>query len=115
MNPISKLQDYLDRFSYEEDCIRLSHDDPNGENCGYSYWADYRDHNSLTYKVDAKWMFENNEVIIDEGLITNHRDIEIPVEEYDFKKLRRRVEDFLRKGNDNLILDAAIRFHIKLN
>ena len=117
MDAITALQDYLDTMAYSKNLIRISHANQDGGDAGYSYWFDCSHENpsGLCWKVSAKELFDLGEAILSEdGKVIDFDGVKIPVEA-DYKKLRRRIEDYLRKSPNNKVFEVAVYLGIKLD
>ena len=114
---LESVQAYLDASAAQGE-IFVTHNDQGGP-CGYLYVSDQAtlDGHSTAYPVTAQdcWdmgMLHWNET--KQGWMLDGRDF-IPAQ-YDFKKIRRRLEDCLRKTTDEvLLLELALRLNVRID
>ena len=107
------LDDYLDA-KWAEGTVRISHTNQGGSDCGYSYWYD-ESYSSLCWKVSAEDLFELKEAVLSEDGKSVEFDGVVLAIDTDYKKLRRRIEDRLRKSNNKTILEVAVKLDVSLN
>ena len=105
------LDDYLDA-KWAEGEVRISHTN-GGEDCGYSYWYD-ESYSSLCWKVDASEVFELREAVLSEDGKSVEFDGVVLAIDTDYRKLRRRVEDRLRKSNNKTVFEVAVKLDVDL-
>ena len=114
---LESVQAYLNA-SAAQDEIFVTHNDQSGP-CGYLYVSDQAtlDGHSTAYPVSAQDCWDMGMLHWDEtkqGWMLDGRDF-IPAQ-YDFKKIRRRLEDCLRKTTDEgLLLELALRLNVRID
>jgi hypothetical protein len=112
MNYEQILDRYLDNLEDIKGISYISH-----ENAGYAYQYSV-DHDgpwsSLCFRVNASWLFDHDEAIINNDGNIEFAGIVIPANP-DIGKIRRRIEDFIRKSNNRAIWQIALLLDIKLD
>jgi hypothetical protein len=113
---MKSVQAFL-KASKEAGEIFVTHNDQNGP-CGYLYVSDEETlQKSDAYPVTAQDMYDIGLLEWDaegQGWLMDRR-VFIPAN-YDFRKIRRRLEDCLRKTTDEgLILELALRLNLRID
>lgn len=112
MNYNQILDNYLDNLEVATGDFFISH-----ENAGYAYRHNF-DHDgplsSLCFRVNALWLFDHDEAMINSDGNIEFAGITIPVNP-DLGKIRRRIEDFIRKSNNDTVWQIALYLGIKLD
>ena len=118
MEPEKLVMDYLKRVEEEEGYARITHSNADGSPCQYSYWYDRDKFSSLCGRVNFRDLVELDEIrILQDKIILwegSSDEVTLPIE-YDIGKIRRRLEDHLRKTNPEEIIRLAMRANIKLS
>ena len=119
MSQFKAVEAYFKAMEEEYGDIPVSHEEPGGGSANYFYW-----HNDdvqgplsqLCFIVGPQWLYDKGILTWDEE--SQSWDLEgtkIP-ENFDFKKIRRRLEDALRKTSDEgLLLRLALNLNVKID